>query len=300
MQIIDRKFAIANSLPTYYTGKLCVNGHLAYRYTACGTCAECKNGAPQFRIDPERKSLSERAKVMQDEQNAARAAAAALRERQQRAKEQAQHFTKILTVMDAAEWPGHSQRIVQIVQMTYPDVTREDIVPKNHIKDMVGAHTRYRMTIPSELVALEQTLAIGLHNNYLEESKLNRIAAEPGAMTKTDFEATKKDATGNDERFGAVVRIGEFWYPKELDWGPDPLVHPINTHWWRPRKHYQLIDVDVIKYTSEDEAGECLDLTGEWYNINGDWFLTADVRAAQRNEKNPIQSYLVQPQTTWG
>jgi len=44
MEIITRKDAKINELSTYYTGKLCANGHLSYRYVQSGSCYECING----------------------------------------------------------------------------------------------------------------------------------------------------------------------------------------------------------------------------------------------------------------
>lgn len=46
MDIISRKQAQIDGLSKYFTGKLCVNGHIAERYTASGTCQECINGKP--------------------------------------------------------------------------------------------------------------------------------------------------------------------------------------------------------------------------------------------------------------
>lgn len=44
MEILERKLAISLGLNTYYTGRVCKNGHLSYRYTESGTCSECING----------------------------------------------------------------------------------------------------------------------------------------------------------------------------------------------------------------------------------------------------------------
>lgn len=45
MEIITRKAARDVGLNTYYTGKICANGHLSYRYVTSGSCAECVNGS---------------------------------------------------------------------------------------------------------------------------------------------------------------------------------------------------------------------------------------------------------------
>lgn len=41
MNIITRKVARENNLKSYYTGERCKNGHLTYRYTQSGVCADC-------------------------------------------------------------------------------------------------------------------------------------------------------------------------------------------------------------------------------------------------------------------
>lgn len=45
MEIIDRKAARELGRSTYYTGKICLNGHQSYRYVQSGSCSECVNGA---------------------------------------------------------------------------------------------------------------------------------------------------------------------------------------------------------------------------------------------------------------
>lgn len=42
--IITRKEAQLSGLTKYFTGKECVNGHLAERYVQSGTCSQCING----------------------------------------------------------------------------------------------------------------------------------------------------------------------------------------------------------------------------------------------------------------
>jgi hypothetical protein len=42
MNIVSRQYAIANNLPRYFTGELCVNGHIEERYTQKTTCVECE------------------------------------------------------------------------------------------------------------------------------------------------------------------------------------------------------------------------------------------------------------------
>lgn len=41
MQIMTRKEAKSLGLKTYATGKPCINGHVAYRYTQSGSCSSC-------------------------------------------------------------------------------------------------------------------------------------------------------------------------------------------------------------------------------------------------------------------
>lgn len=41
--IIDRKSAIANNLPRYFTGRSCKRGHVAERYTSSGVCVLCQH-----------------------------------------------------------------------------------------------------------------------------------------------------------------------------------------------------------------------------------------------------------------
>lgn len=41
---MERKEAIALKLKTYETGRPCIKGHLAYRYTSTGSCSMCING----------------------------------------------------------------------------------------------------------------------------------------------------------------------------------------------------------------------------------------------------------------
>jgi 5-methylcytosine-specific restriction endonuclease McrA len=43
MKIISRQDAIKNNLNFYFTGNLCINGHLENRYTRSKTCVKCKS-----------------------------------------------------------------------------------------------------------------------------------------------------------------------------------------------------------------------------------------------------------------
>lgn len=45
MEIIDKKTAAICGYKHYYTGKECVNGHMAKRFVSTGTCVECGNMA---------------------------------------------------------------------------------------------------------------------------------------------------------------------------------------------------------------------------------------------------------------
>lgn len=45
MEIIERDIAKATGAIKYFTGRPCVNGHVAPRYTQSGTCSECLRGA---------------------------------------------------------------------------------------------------------------------------------------------------------------------------------------------------------------------------------------------------------------
>lgn len=44
---MERKEAMSLGLNTFTTGRPCVNGHLAFRYTSSGSCSECINGSPK-------------------------------------------------------------------------------------------------------------------------------------------------------------------------------------------------------------------------------------------------------------
>lgn len=52
MEIISRTDARNSGKKTYYTGKPCVNGHVAYRYVQSGTCSQCINGDRGSVADP--------------------------------------------------------------------------------------------------------------------------------------------------------------------------------------------------------------------------------------------------------
>lgn len=45
MEISNRKMALALGVGQYFTGKPCLHGHVAARYTVSGTCVECLRGA---------------------------------------------------------------------------------------------------------------------------------------------------------------------------------------------------------------------------------------------------------------
>lgn len=45
MDVIERDIAKATGAIKYFTGRPCVNGHVAPRYTQSGTCSECIKGA---------------------------------------------------------------------------------------------------------------------------------------------------------------------------------------------------------------------------------------------------------------
>jgi len=44
MNFSPRQIAIATGAKTYFTGKPCRNGHVAYRYTQSSTCSDCVKG----------------------------------------------------------------------------------------------------------------------------------------------------------------------------------------------------------------------------------------------------------------
>ena len=52
MEILSRPEARQKGLKTYFTGKLCKNGHNSYRYTQSGTCAQCVKEANGAHVDP--------------------------------------------------------------------------------------------------------------------------------------------------------------------------------------------------------------------------------------------------------
>lgn len=53
---MSRAEALVKGLNKYFTGELCKNGHLTYRYTKSATCQECVNGdRSNMQIDPEKK-----------------------------------------------------------------------------------------------------------------------------------------------------------------------------------------------------------------------------------------------------
>lgn len=52
MEILSRPEARQKGLKTYFTGKICKNGHNSYRYTQSGTCAQCVKEANGATVDP--------------------------------------------------------------------------------------------------------------------------------------------------------------------------------------------------------------------------------------------------------
>lgn len=52
MDIIGRREAKEKGFKTYFTGQPCKHGHVTYRYTQSGTCAECINGDHKRVVDP--------------------------------------------------------------------------------------------------------------------------------------------------------------------------------------------------------------------------------------------------------
>lgn len=62
MQVVSRKEAKAAGLTHYFTGKSCVHGHIAKRFTSTGQCSECLKGYDtRWSDDPKKEKLRAKA-----------------------------------------------------------------------------------------------------------------------------------------------------------------------------------------------------------------------------------------------
>ena len=57
MEATTRKKALDLGLSKYFTGKICKNGHIDYRYANCGGCIQCKKSDKYKKLNKEYQKL---------------------------------------------------------------------------------------------------------------------------------------------------------------------------------------------------------------------------------------------------
>lgn len=167
MDIIEREFARLNGLKTYYTGKLCRNGHLSYRYTSSAACAECINGSkvtdlrrvglPPEVIAIERQERKEshagqvvRAEQARAEHNARVAAISQVQAEVKEMERQREEARRDLHLVNIAAVPDDLKAMrdyaVFMSRACCPALQYDDIIRGDHFKGGV----QYRVWVPLE------------------------------------------------------------------------------------------------------------------------------------------------------
>lgn len=151
MEILERKLAISLGLRTYFTGRPCKNGHISYRYTEPGSCAECVNG--------QRNSQREIFRGARDGDRAERVAAAKREEEERRRllirraeeRERAKLYLRAHWVSepDTDSWLLDRDLILYLAVSRCPSMLPEDVLIEE-----TGTNRKIRLH-PEDIATLE-------------------------------------------------------------------------------------------------------------------------------------------------
>ena len=260
MEILTRSEAKAVGVKQFFTGKPCKNGHVAYRYTQSGTCAECING-PKAAVDLRKvpaadrealigMSVAERTAIAVDERERRAAAVAAHREQQAaltaaavaaaaRMRDIKRELTPHKLMVYREYWPELRAATVAVTRSRYPELTDEDIIIR--LFDVWNDSVRWIVHINHEdftsLIAVQVAL---LHRRpiRLPSVLVNADAPAPHVyrnrikgLTKRDLDDMLREEGGGSRR---VVYLD----------GSEVVVNANNTVWLEEA------------YYDADEAGE--------------------------------------------
>ena len=228
MNIIERKFAAAANLKTYFTGKACRNGHVAYRYTQSGACSECVMGVRT--VDLRKSNVTEqeiaaRSDAKQAQINAAQTMAAqeadrrrmaqeaATAEQDRQARRKAGLFLLSARFVAGPEtlWPDLAPAISVLVRDKCQELEDSDIFP-NGMRAQDG-----KLKVMAQ--AAEWEIISSIHHNatsgLFAEREDAKYRATPNALRSTDIERlrllpTERQYTDKFER--GIELLNGRWY----------------------------------------------------------------------------------------
>lgn len=184
MEILQRKDAKSAGLPTYYTGKLCKNGHLNYRYTNSGACKDCVHeSAALVRVAPSADAsqavLARAAALDAAAQKKANAVEAA-----ERRRATMRDLTKKYFIVNPKNWPEVRSVIYMLTQCRYPELTEVDIVPDKCAIKPIGASWQYCVNINAEDFTAIQVVSDGVRTEDRLAYEAALFASTPGALDR--------------------------------------------------------------------------------------------------------------------
>ncbi len=247
MEIIEREIALKMDLKTYYTGKICKRGHLAYRYTSSGTCSECVNGSKNIDLRKAGLSESERefenrtrgandaetmetAARLRAERDAAIAAAQAVAVEQTRLKAERDAALPHIAmdrflICDDADWMTVRSLVLMETRAVFPALTDEDIAPLQGTKRLGGPVSRHTVHTTQELW---ETLKAMCNAMLKKRQPVDRLVVNHGRLVRTDLrrwfaligneirslgpEADSVEYRPRDKDIEEAVMLGGQWY----------------------------------------------------------------------------------------
>ena len=147
MDILTRTDALRLGAKTYYTGNPCRYGHISYRYTSSGACADCiksANGHTPTESAAPRKDLgADRTGAAQEfaEQRRAHAEKNVMRTRL------ARNSVRCTFLAHELDMPHLREYALFQVSTMHPELTYDDVIRDDHFRDP----GRYSVWVPSEL-----------------------------------------------------------------------------------------------------------------------------------------------------
>lgn len=179
MEIIARKDALAVGLATYYTGKLCKNGHAAYRYVTSGSCSTCINGTPRL---PRELSTSPAADI-EARQLLATSDRIAREKLALEQRDQRRQLVEKIFICPDAKWMELSAIVIMLTKCRFPALRDVDIVPdKTRIEPVGRANGRYRVNMHADDYAACMSIEDQYHRDIRLADDARIFAGTPGAL----------------------------------------------------------------------------------------------------------------------
>lgn len=163
-----RREAVHFGLTRYRTGKLCVHGHDADRYTASGACTECVNRAAASVYETRMAATADKRGVRN-----------ALAETTFRCY--------------LSDWATFSETAVAVTLARWPGLTRDDVVGKWKPFDRQVGTALYKMRVDAEDVGILREVARALLSAHTVDVDQYRRRAIEAAEAPRDNQAGEWD-----------------------------------------------------------------------------------------------------------